>query len=435
MEIRSDEAEHHGYACGKVPESAQGSGWRIFFIVSGTLCGLPVFILSARIFGSLGFEQGLKAILLGGTITGALAALSAFTGSRARSGLAVLADYAFGPLGARIVKLVIAISLVGWFGVNIGVVGATVASALAQMSGWRVPPLAIGLPMSIGIAAVTMFGAVGLERLGNVLVPLTGCVLLLSVFLVVPNLHQIWAAKSTGTLDFASCVSAVVGTSVVGVVIQPDYGRFVRRPYQAAMGSGLSLGLVYPLIMAMSALATLALGAHDLISAMIMLGFGLPALAVLLMGAWIDTCAAMYSASLSFANQLPRLSFQAIVGGIWFLGVLLVLLGVATVFIPFLLTLGLALPPLATVLIFSHFLNPAKADARGSALAATCWLIGSLVGFATTRNVFAISGLPVLDSIAATAAAFVLIHLSLAHGAPTAGYQADRGRRGAPDGD
>jgi cytosine permease len=280
------------------------------------------------------------------------------------------------------------------------------------MSGWHVPPLAIGLPVSVGIAAVALFGATGLERLGNVLVPVTATVLLLSVFLVLPNLHRVWAAKGTGALDFASCVSAIVGTCVVGVVIQPDYGRFVRRPHEAALGAGMSLGLVYPLIMAVSALATLALGARELISAMILLGFGLPALAVLLMGAWIDACAGLYSACLSFANQMPRVRFQLIVGGVWLVGVVLVSVGAATVFIPFLLMLGLTLPPLATVLILSHFLVPEKADTRASALAATCWLVGTLVGFATTRGAFVLSGLPVLDSIAATAVAFALVHLA-----------------------
>lgn len=414
MEIHSDEAQHHGYADGQVPESAQGSGWRIFFIVSGTLCGLPVFILAAQIFGSLGLEQGLKAVVMGGAITGILGALSAYTGSRARSGLAVLADHAFGPFGARTVKLVVAISLVGWFGVNIGVVGATAASALVQMSGWQVPPLAIGLPMSIGIAAVTLFGATGLERLGNVLIPVTAAVLLLSVFLVFPDLDRVWAVKGKGPLDFASCVSAMVGTCIVGVVIQPDYGRFVRQPRQAALGSGLSLGLVYPLIMTASAIATLALGSKELISAMIVLGFGLLAVVVLLMGAWIETAASMYSASLSFANQMPRVSFQAIVGAIWLAGVLLVVLGADTVFIPFLMTLGLALPPLAAILTLSHFLSPEIADARGSALAATSWIAGTLAGLVTTKGVVTISGLPVLDSILVTGAIFTMVRLFLA---------------------
>jgi cytosine permease len=413
MEIRSDEAGHHGYADGQVPKSAQSSGWKIFFIVSGTLCGLPVFILAAQIFGSLGFAQGLKAVLLGGAITGILGALSAYTGSRARAGLAVLADYAFGPVGARIVKLIIALSLVGWFGVAIGVVGATAAAALMRMSGWNVPSIAIGLPMSVGIAAVTLFGAKGLERLGNILIPVTAVVLLLSVYLVFPHLDRVWAATGRGPLDFASCVSAVVGTVIVGVVIQPDYGRFIKFPRQAALGSGLSLGVVYPLILTASAIATLALGANEVISAMILLGFGLPALVVLLMGAWIDTSACMYSASLSLANQLPRASFRIIVGGIWLLGVLLVLAGADTVFIPFLVVLGLALPPLATILILSHFLVPEKAGALGSFLAMACSVSGTVVGLLTTRAALTITGLPVLDSILVTAVVFALARFML----------------------
>lgn len=413
MDLHLDEAQHHGYADGQVPESAQGSGWRIFFIVSGTICGLPVFILAAQVFRSLGFEQGLKAILLGAAITGSLAALNAYTGSRSRSGLALLADKAFGPIGARLVKLTIAISLVGWFGVNIGVVGATMASALEKMSGWHVAPFAIGLPMSIGIAAVTLFGSTGLERLGNILLPLTAGVMLLSVYLVFPHIDQVWSAPARGPLDFASCVSAVVGTSIVGVVIQPDYGRFVRVPRQAALGAGLSLGLTYPLVMTLSAIATLAMGAEELISAMIVLGFGIPALAVLMMGAWIDTAAAMYSSSLSFANQLPRVSFPLIVGVIWLVGVALVAVGAATLFIPFLMLLGLALPPLAAILTITHFLSDRTGETPGSLAAALSWATGSLVGLATTHGVFSISGLPVLDSILASAVTLVVLRMVL----------------------
>jgi len=402
MDIHSDEAEHHGYADGQVPDSAQGTGWRIFFIVSGTLCGLPVFILAAQIFGSLGFVQGMQAVVLGGAITGILGALNAYTGSRSRSGLAVLADHAFGPWGARIVKLVVAVSLVGWFGVAISVTGATAAAALAKMSGWTVPPLAIGLPMSIGIAAVTLYGATGLQRLGNVLIPVTAVVLVISVILVFPDMDRVWAAPAKGPLDFANCVAAVVGTVIVGVVIQPDYGRFVRRPAGAALGSGLSLGLVYPLILTVSAIATLALGAEEVISAMIVLGFGLIAVVVLLLGAWIETAASMYSASLSFANQMPKVSFQAIVGTIWLAGVLLVVLGAEAVFIPFLMALGLALPPLAGILTLSHFMTRQAAGGRASALAAASWVAGTLAGLATTNAMLTLSGLPVMDSILVT---------------------------------
>lgn len=86
-------------------------------------------------------------------------------------GLALLADRTFGPLGARAVKLVIALSLIGWFGVNIGVLGTTGARALSQISGHTVAALAVGLPVCVLIAAITIAGATGLEKLGKVLVP------------------------------------------------------------------------------------------------------------------------------------------------------------------------------------------------------------------------------------------------------------------------
>jgi len=277
----------------------------------------------------------------------------------------------------------------------------------------QVPPLTIGLPMSIGIAAVTLFGATGLERLGNVLIPVTAVVLILSVIFVFPDLDRVWVATGKGPLDFSSCVSAVVGTCIVGVVIQPDYGRFVRKSAQAALGSGLSLGLVYPLIMTASAIATLALGAPELISAMIVLGFGLLAVVVLLLGAWIETSASMYSASLSFANQMPRVAYQTIVGVIWVAGVLLVLLGADTVFIPFLMLLGLALPPLAAILTLSHFLSRKAADPRGSALAVASWIAGTLAGSAATKGLLTLSGLPVLDSILVTGLVFAAGRLLL----------------------
>ena len=411
MDVQTDESTHHGYAGEQVPEGAQGSGWRIFFIVAGSLCGLPCFILSARVFGSLGFAQGLRAVLLGAGISALLGACSAFTGSRSRMGLAMLADHAFGPIGARAVKLVIAISLVGWFGVNIGVLGATAASALWKMSGWSVTPLAIGLPVCVGISAITLFGATGLERLGRVLVPATAAVLSLSVYLVAPRLGTIWQLKGSGTLDFASSVSATVGSYIVGIVIQPDYGRFVRRPSQAALGAAAALGVAFPLVLIFSSLASLTLGTPELISAMIILGFGLPALAILLLGAWIDASACLYSASLSFANQLPGIAFAKIVLAITLVGVALVFVGADKAFIPFLTALGVTLPPLATILILANFLVGGQSNGRASIFAAGSWVGGTIVGFGTSYGALRLTGLPTLDSIVAAGAVFLILQL------------------------
>jgi len=408
------ESEHEGFAHEQVPEAAQGSGWRIFFIVAGSLCGLPVFILSAQIFGGLGFERGLKAVLIGAAIAAALGACTAYAGSRSRMGLAMLTSQTFGPLGAHLVKLVIAVSLIGWFGVNIGVLGATAASAITQMTGYEIPPMAIGLPICVAIAAMTLAGATGLERLGSILVPVTLLVLLTSVAFVSSRLTSISELPGSGSIEFGQAVSAVVGSYIVGIVIQPDYGRFVRRPRYAALGALAALGIAFPLVLTLSSLASMALGAPQLISAMILLGFGLPALIVLLLGAWIDTSACLYSASLSLVNQFPRFRFLPVVVCVTLVGIVLVAVGADKVFIPFLVALGLCLPPLASILVLSTIIPPASfpntegQTDRAGWVPMVSWAGGIATAVCASRDIVTLTTLPALDSILAAAALFVL---------------------------
>ncbi len=405
----TEELSHQGFAAEQVPESAQGSGWRIFLIVAGSLCGLPVFVLSTRVFGSLGFVRGVEAALIGAAISATLAFCTAYTGSRTRMGLALLADRTFGSVGGRVVKLVIALSLIGWFAVNIGVLGATAASALSRMTDIAVPPLAIALPAAALIAAMTLRGATGLERLGAVLVPVTLVLLIVSVVMVMPRWGSVAAAAGSESLPFGAAVSAIVGSYIVGIVIQPDYGRFVRRPGHAGLGAAVALGVGYPIVLISASLASVAIGAPELITAMIILGLGAPALVVLLIGAWIDSAACLYSASLSMVSQFPRWRIAWVVCAISLLGAMLVILGAEQAFIPFLLALGVSLPPLAAIFILSMGRSDLTRTAgspatRALAIAPTlAWLIGTIVGALALKGIVVVTHLPALDSILAAA--------------------------------
>jgi hypothetical protein len=77
------------------------------------------------------------------------------------------------------------------------------------------------------------------------------------------------------------------------------------------------------------------------------------------------------------------------------------------------MALGLALPPLAAVLILSHFLVPAKVGTLGSFVAAACSVTGTATGLLTTRGFFTVTGLPVLDSILVTAVIFAMARFFL----------------------
>ena len=408
-----------GFARDLVPEASQGSGWKIFFIVAGSMCGLPVFVLGAQIMTSLGFILGIKAAFLGGAISGLLAALSSYAGSRSRAGVALLANAAFGYHGAKVIKLVIAISLIGWFGVATGTLGANVAIAIQGAGGRQVPSLLISLPLSTAVALVAIAGATGLERLGKIVIPATAALLALSVFLTIRKFMQVEPTlAATGSLGFGEAVSAVVGSYIVGILIQPDYARFVAKPVGAAVGSGTALALAYPLTLMLSSVASLAIGKANLIVALSALGFAIPALAVMTLGAWIDASACLYSGSLSLTNLIRRASMPISVIGSALLGCLLVIGHMEVHFVPFLLLLSVCLPPVAAVQISEAFIAILRSREiigtqraiRSDALAA--WLLGTAVGVLAQNKVLLITSIPALDSVIVSAGLFLLLRLA-----------------------
>ncbi len=413
------------YAGALVPDAARGSAWRVFFIVAGSMGGLPSFILAANVFVGLGLLHGLLATLLGAGLSAILGGLSAFCGSRTRMGLAVLAEAVFGHWGGRLVKLVIALSLVGWFAVEIAVLGTTLAASVQQIFGLAVPAAALSIPFALVIAAITCFGTAGLERMGQILVPMILLCLLLSLALTARRANLLVLGAGSGATGFGAAVSAITGSYIVGIVIQPDYSRFVRRPVPAGFATAAALGLAFPFILLLSALPTLALGMPNLIAVMIVLGLGVPALVILTLGAAIDTSACLYSGSLPIASELRHVRLSTVIAAVAVFAIAATLFHVEIWFIPFLVLLGVSLPPLATVLIVQVLAHRSAeygdlATSQGIAwrpLAA--WFGGAAAGALADHHVITLSGLPAADSVGV--ALLILVVLGIISRATTSG--------------
>jgi cytosine permease len=198
-----------------------------------------------------------------------------------------------------------------------------------------------------------------------------------------------------------------VGEYVVGIVIQPDYGRFVRRPVGAGIAAGLALGVAFPCILTLAAIPTFRCGAADLIGVMVMVGIGLPALVLLMLGAWIDASACLYSGSLSLTNQVRRFELPWVTACSAGIGCILAVFHAERVFMPFLAILGVAFPPVAAVNIL-HTLRSTPADERLGPpalrpVALLAWACGSVTGYFTSHDYFAVTGIASIDSIVITA--------------------------------
>jgi len=415
---RSERAE--GFAHSPVPLEATGSASKIFFIVVGTLCGLPAFVLASNIATSFGIRAGARVFFVGGALSAALGALSAYTGARTRMSLALLAEATFGKRGANIVQLAIAVSAIGWFAVIISVLGAVTSDSIFAVYEVRVPTPAIALPLCVLVALIASRGVNSLQKLGALLVPLTFVLLIASVVL---TLHSSGAAEPVRPagppLAFSSAISAVVGSYIVGIIIQPDYARFVRQPGRAVIAEIAALGAAYPTILLLAALPAIALGKPDLITALIALGLGIPALVLLLLGAWIDASSCLYSGSLALAVLFPKLRLARIVMGASVVSALLALVHAERHFLSFLEVLGTSLPPLAAVQCTTALLkrrehsdSPGATPARRiNGTAFVSWALGIAVGAISQRPGWSFTGLAVVDSVAAAAIATLVIHV------------------------
>jgi cytosine permease len=203
----------------------------------------------------------------------------------------------------------------------------------------------------------------------------------------------------------------VIGGIIVNVMVQPDYARFVRRPGRAGLASGLALGVTFPLLLIVTALTVNRSGAPDLIAAMVMAGVGLPAMALVTLGAMIDGSACLYSGSLSLTNEIRSFRLPWVIVSGTIAGFVVAALHIDEYYLPFLSMLGVTFPPVVAITLL-HNLWPTRHVPRIRASAGAGWIGGTLAGHLTTAGYASITGISAIDSMVVATALWALLRIS-----------------------
>ena len=401
------------YERAPVPRGVGSSGFSLALIIIGGTIGFSIFIVASQIGGSLGYELGSSAFALGCLILGAMGATTSFVGSNSRLSTYLLTEFAFGPKGAKVVNFAIALSLIGWFGVITNAVGQTTHSMLIDSFDLYVPVGALIVGASALMIGVTISGFTGIDRLAVLAVPV------MLAFIV----YAAYRAQASGTpgaptdigLTFQTAVSAVVGTYIAGVIIQPDYSRFAQSNKGAVWGVFAALGVVFPLILFFSAVPGMVTGNPDMIQVMLSLGILLPAFFLLFLGAWCSNVLCLYSSSLSMATIATRIKLSTIIAVVGVIGTVLAFLPVQEYLIGFLVLLGIAIPPIGAVYVIDAALirrfdleiatleaaKPVRLDAFIS------WASAISAGFLSENGIVGIVNISSLDSLIVSAVVFI----------------------------
>ncbi len=395
------------FARSAVPEGQGSSGLHIALIIIGGTIGFSIFIVAAQIGGALGFSGAAAAFALGSLILGTMGAITSYVGAKSRLSTYLLTEFAFGSTGAKIANLAVALSLIGWFGVISNILGQATHSMILESIGISIPVYLCILIASVLMIGVTVMGFTGIDRLALILVPIMIVFIGWAAYLAWQQSGDTTTALQTSDFTFRTAVSAVVGSYISGVIIQPDYSRFARNIRSAVIAVFIALGVVFPLIQFFSAVPSMMMGIPDIIQVMIGLGIIVPAFFLLLLGAWSSNVLCLYSSGLSIATIIQKVKLASIILGIGIVGTVLAFLPAQDYLIGFLVLLGITIPPIGAIYIieaifirkFDLSIERLEREPSINWNAFVAWTLAIVVGYLSTNDIFGIVNIGSLDSL------------------------------------
>lgn len=382
------------------------SGLHIALVIIGGTIGMAVFLVSAQIGGALGLRGASAAFFVGCTILAVMGSLTSYVGAKTRQTTYQLCTRAFGGNGARLVNTLIALSLIGWFGVISNTLGSLSDFVFTRLYGWEVPQPVYILLSSAAIVVVTVSGFRGIDRVALWMTP---AMLLLVVYAATGSIDRVpsWDTPVAGApaMSVSAAISAVVGSYIAGVIIQPDYSRFARNTRHAVIAAYAALGICFPLVMVLAAIPGAALSQVDLRGLLLAMGVGLPAFLLLFLGAWSSNVLCLYSSSLSISTVITKARYTAVVLVIGALGTALAMIDAQSYLVNFLVLLGITIPPIGAIYLVDALLLTGESaqhrkpsgDTRWPAVVA--WLAAAAFGFFVQQGWVRLSGVAAIDAI------------------------------------
>lgn len=392
------------------------SGAQITIILLGILV-TPVLLASSSLGSQLKLGSAAAVIAVGSLILTVLAVINIAIGEKARLPTYGIVKYSFGSKGAIAINIIMAISLFGWIAVTANMFGHSVHDLLATQFQLELP-VSIIVPLGCIIFVIsTAFGFEALGKVSKFAVPII--ILLMFVILYMSLTSSVTVVDKLSNLSFGAAVSSVVGTIIVLVATSPDFGSFVHNRKHAILAGVLTFGLAYPVLFFVGAVPGSITSEGSLLAAMAIIGSTLPAAILLVFACITGNAGNMFQGTLVISTlftEFPKWQITVV------LGILAAIVGSMDImawFIPFLLFLGIATPPIAGIYIADFFINRRNGydevsltnDPAIKPLTFLAWVVGSLVGFCTVKGWFTLSGIPSLDSLIVASVGYFLFAL------------------------
>lgn len=411
------------YALERVPDGARYPWWTVAVQRFGQLSDLTVFLLGATLGAGMSFWGAFWSLTLGSVILEVVAIFAGIAGVREGLSTSVLARWTgFGRLGSALIGLVVATSLIGWFGIQ----NAIFAGGLhALVDG--VPVWLWSIVTGLAVTALVVFGFRWMAWIAYVTVP---AFLLLAGWSVIGELSDHSLGDLLGTAGFGEPMSIATGATIVagsyiaGAVLTPDMTRFNRTTGDVVKQTVVSITLGQYVLGLVGVLLAYAIKSADVVTIFAATS-GTVGIIILVSATVKINDWNLYSSSLGFVNTLStvfglRVNRVVATIAIGVLGTALSAAGILDRFADFLTVLGVAMPPIAGIMVAEYFLvrrwRPALDESRARdrlpdtepgwvPATLVIWLGAAVLGWWSEQEQF---GIPALNSLLIAGIAYLV---------------------------
>lgn len=408
------------FAAVKITRSQLVSWPRVAAVAAMVAFSLPTFITGLEVYHALTPWDALWALILGSLIIFVIGSLMGGIGAHTRMSSYLLVRVAFGDKGAGVVNIAFAISLLGWFGININLFADAVGRLAMDVFGLDLAPLLLTVIASVCMTVTTVIGFRAINILATLMVPVLAVVTILLAYnaLQLESLTQILSVEKVATLSLGSGISAVVGAIIIGAIILPDITRFVRTVPGAVYTAFIAYIAVDIVVMGAASLAGATTGQTDILDIMLELGLGVGAFIIVIAGSWILNSLNLYSAVLSINATFPRLNSKLVTVGLGAIGVVAALMNILDSFVTFLIYLSIIFVPVAGVILAdflfirrsAYVIESLENNRALNAKGFTAWSLGALLTLLNSEGVIpALTGIPAIDAIVVSGGVYTLL--------------------------
>lgn len=346
------------YPLSAVPEDARRGFWPMTLV----LLGFTFF--SATMWGgaSIGVAFPLwpdlaLVILLGSAILGLYVTGLGYVGYKSGLSTVLSARFAFGDAGSRWPDILLGLTQIGWYAWGTATITIALARLLNLDAGWQAPLMVV---FGFAFCLTAYIGYRGIAALSLFSVPAMLILIAASASVALRDgggAADLLPPGTVETLTVAEALTIVVGTFVSGGTQVANWTRFAGSPRTAVGSTFIAFFFGNGLMIAVGAFGAAVYGLSDVVEVLAVQGLLAAGILMLFLNIWTTQDNTIYNFSVAGCHFFRTGRRRLITFAGAAAGTLLALLGMYNWLIPYMVMMGVFIPPLGGVIMADFFIR------------------------------------------------------------------------------